>query len=437
MGIDLTECLRWIAWCWLVVAGLAIAVWALWADRSRGRLRCPRCWYDLGGARLWRCSECGHRATTERSLRRTRRHWRLAMAGACFLALGGAAPLVANVGSRWPRRVPTTVLILGLSMFEDAQRNDGWKREALEELLCRRIGVEPALDGNRSDLKGWQWRLLLRRAMRQVPTWPGPRRPRGKWPTVLATGLGRGAVHRAGLVGEFMRRYPGQVVISVPVRCPQGKPVPFGIAATTPFAQPRLRIISVTADGEPLAWRWPGDGGESLGARGLLRIPNGRDDLVLRFDVEMTLPVTDRTTGSCTELPLGTRTIAVGFQRGGSLGPSIVALPDPTLDDYVLHRYDLLQGRGVRDPKWPICGGRRWPVVIAEKLADELEIELGDELEAGEIAAMSLSEARERYARVSRMLQRCRLDDQTKKRLWREWRRVRVRVRELKSQARD
>jgi len=430
MGIDLTECLRWVAWGWLVVAGLAIALWALWADRSRGRLRCPRCWYDLGGVRSWRCSECGHRATTERSLRRTRRHWRLAMAGACFLALGGAAPLVASVGSRWPRHVPTTVLILGLSMIEDARRADGWKREALEELLWRRIGVETALDGNRSDLKDWQWRLLLRRAMRHVPPGAGPRPPRGKWATVLATGLGRGAVHRAGLVGEFMQRYPGQVVLSVPVYCPQGKPVPFAISVTTPFARPRLRIRSVTADGEPLAWRRPVDGGESLSARGLLWIPDGRDDLEFRIDVELTLPVTDRRTGSCTYLPLGHRAIAVGFQRDGSLGPSIVALSDPTRDDYVLHRYDLVHGSGTWDPrKRPVRGGRRRPV-IAAILPDELE----DELLADEIAAMSLSEAQERYACVSRALQRCRLDSETKERLWREWRRVRDRVRELRKQ---
>jgi hypothetical protein len=50
-----------------------------------------------------------------------------------------------------------------------------------------------------------------------------------------------------------------------------------------------------------------------------------------------------------------------------------------------------------------------------------------------QIAAMDLAEAQETYARLSRALQQARVDDETKQRLWRDWRTVRERVRDLKS----
>jgi hypothetical protein len=49
-----------------------------------------------------------------------------------------------------------------------------------------------------------------------------------------------------------------------------------------------------------------------------------------------------------------------------------------------------------------------------------------------QVDAMSLPEAQEIYARISRALQQARVDDETKQRLWRDWRLVRDRVRELK-----
>ncbi|MHC4964470.1 MAG: hypothetical protein ACYTGE_06140 [Planctomycetota bacterium] len=50
-----------------------------------------------------------------------------------------------------------------------------------------------------------------------------------------------------------------------------------------------------------------------------------------------------------------------------------------------------------------------------------------------QIDAMSLPEAQETYARISRALQQARVDDETKERLWRDWRLIRDRVRNLKS----
>jgi len=50
-----------------------------------------------------------------------------------------------------------------------------------------------------------------------------------------------------------------------------------------------------------------------------------------------------------------------------------------------------------------------------------------------QIDAMSLPVAQETYARISRALQQARVDDETKERLWRDWRLIRDRVRGLKS----
>jgi len=414
MGIDLTECLRCVAWGWLVIAGLVIALWALWADRPHGRRRCPRCWYDLGGVRSRRCSECGHRATTERSLRRTRRHWRLAMAGACFLVLGAAAPLVASVGSRWPRHVPTTALVLCVSVMEDTRWQVDWKWDVLDELLRRRIGIGSAVDGNGCALNDWQWRLLLTRAMRRVPPSPGLRMRQSQWGMVLEAGLSTGAIDRVGLIEEFMERYRAQMIVEVPLRLPDCETVPVEIVAATPFGRRTLRIRSVTADGEPVAWE-PAEGGSQrggLGSRGVVRIPDDCTDVELRFDVEMVVPVQDGKTGG--------RIVGVRVRRTGRLCPYVAGpLFDCDPDEFVLHRLTWRQQSEIWQlPARPKFVGR---------LPDELEVELQDH----EIAAMSFSAARQRYELVSRTLQGCRLDAWSRVRLWREWRRLRDRVREL------
>ncbi len=109
--------LDWVFWslCGLLgVIGLSLAAWALLWDRSRGRRRCPRCWYDLSGTPGRVCSECGYRAKREKKLFKTRRHWRWVFVGILVLAVGYGAsvtPRVKRSWYGWPGAVPTVVLI--------------------------------------------------------------------------------------------------------------------------------------------------------------------------------------------------------------------------------------------------------------------------------------------------------------------------------------
>jgi HEAT repeat protein len=158
----------WLFWSGGAVFGaaaMALLVWALFADRARGRVRCPKCWYDMTGATGGRCPECGHVAKSDRALRRTRRRWKWAAASALPLMIAlflVVQPKVQRDG--WGSVTPATVLILALHMNDNK-----WAMEALE----RRISAEydfpvqffsPVADR----MWRWQWRLLGRTCARLV-----------------------------------------------------------------------------------------------------------------------------------------------------------------------------------------------------------------------------------------------------------------------------
>jgi len=78
-------------WSWLLAAlGVIVAdsvfvfiAWrALFSDKSKGRRRCPRCWYDLSYSPGMSCAECGFAAAHEKQLYCTRRRY-----GAAILAI--------------------------------------------------------------------------------------------------------------------------------------------------------------------------------------------------------------------------------------------------------------------------------------------------------------------------------------------------------------
>jgi hypothetical protein len=142
-------------WLWTAIglvlgAGAAFVLWwSLLRDRSRGRKRCPRCWYELGdipptqseGRTGWVCPECGHLSHKAKSLLRTRRRWRVAILGA---VLGAASWPVANLpgirANGWWSLAPRVVLIAALPQLESGGSID-WRapRNQLLEHLQRRI----------------------------------------------------------------------------------------------------------------------------------------------------------------------------------------------------------------------------------------------------------------------------------------------------------
>ena len=87
------------------IVGLLLIGFGLWGDRSKGRPRCPRCWYDMRGS-LPRveCPECGHDAGVERRLYRNRRGRRRIAVGLLLILLAGYALTI--IGG-WYRQQPS------------------------------------------------------------------------------------------------------------------------------------------------------------------------------------------------------------------------------------------------------------------------------------------------------------------------------------------
>ncbi|UYV13979.1 MAG: hypothetical protein NCW75_06730 [Phycisphaera sp.] len=110
---------------WLLLAlGLLGLAWAMLWDRSRGRKRCPKCWYVVEGVpevdSATTCPECGKATRKPRKFRKTRRRWGFAALAMIMLAgsyASHAYPIVRDHG--WWRAVPDTVLIAMVPYVEE------------------------------------------------------------------------------------------------------------------------------------------------------------------------------------------------------------------------------------------------------------------------------------------------------------------------------
>lgn len=104
--------LFWTSGAVIGAGALWLLIWAMFRDRSRGRQRCPRCWYNMSGTPGTRCPECGHEARRERRLFRTRRYWKRGAVAVlllmCSLVLAAMPFALSNM---WWRFAPTPVLI--------------------------------------------------------------------------------------------------------------------------------------------------------------------------------------------------------------------------------------------------------------------------------------------------------------------------------------
>ena len=141
--------------------GLALAVWAYRGDRSKGRRRCPKCWYDMSAtiardapsAAPLTCPECGHEPTSIRALYRPRRRRRLALLGLAVIVAGLYGQTVPRALRTGPLGlVPTTVLIAGMPWLPESWYVDP-------------AGTSDATLEERADWdRIWEWQLRWGRA---------------------------------------------------------------------------------------------------------------------------------------------------------------------------------------------------------------------------------------------------------------------------------
>lgn len=105
----------------LVLFALLLLVWAIIGDRSRGRLRCPRCWYDMEGIETPQCPECGKAIRSDRHLRKARRmKWPFALASVLIgCAVYGFVHLERVEETDSFALMPTWVLMLGWDVLPE------------------------------------------------------------------------------------------------------------------------------------------------------------------------------------------------------------------------------------------------------------------------------------------------------------------------------
>ena len=141
----------------MVCLAIGAAVVAVRFDPPHGRRRCGRCWYDMSATVGRRCPECGHEATGERALFRTRRAPRLVGVAALMLIGAYGLGVVRGVNANgWVAAMPTTAMIIAMPWLSD---------KAVE-------GGDASLAGRswNEEMWGWQRRFLLRRCRRVIET---------------------------------------------------------------------------------------------------------------------------------------------------------------------------------------------------------------------------------------------------------------------------
>lgn len=148
----------------ICVAGTILAIVYAVGDRAKGRLRCPRCWYDLSASPN-ECPECGRIIRSARDRSRTRRKPAILM----FALLAGMVGFSMttwtermHLGEGPSRFIPTSILIF--SSLPKSLRDD--------------LGIKEPLERTRiHEMWDWQRMLIARRLLAAAPVDsidPGP-----------------------------------------------------------------------------------------------------------------------------------------------------------------------------------------------------------------------------------------------------------------------
>lgn len=105
----------------LVGIGALLLLWAIRGDRSRGRRRCPKCWYSMDGiapspregGEEWRCPECGTSIRHDRQLYKSRRRPMWASVATLIVLVGFGTTKVPDARrAGWAGAVPSSLLVM-------------------------------------------------------------------------------------------------------------------------------------------------------------------------------------------------------------------------------------------------------------------------------------------------------------------------------------
>ncbi|MHC4810523.1 MAG: hypothetical protein ACYTEV_09170 [Planctomycetota bacterium] len=232
---------------WLILVGsllgcglfIAAAWWALFSDRSRGRRRCPRCWFDMSHTAGLRCTECGHLSREESDLRHTRRRPVIGFIAVFACAVAGAHGIESVRATGLGPYLPTPMLVRMLGAGGPAFRE-------VETELLRRI----ATDG----LPPETWWRILRGAADGSPgapvTSPQWIDRHGSWVIRAWQGLvaaadGPRARAAREQVLALAALHPPQIELEVPPRWPAGRAIPVGVSVRERWRVPLPIRIAV------------------------------------------------------------------------------------------------------------------------------------------------------------------------------------------------
>lgn len=149
---------HWAGYLIAIVAGFLMLL-ALFRDRTRGRSRCRKCWYDLSelGDVPITCPECGKAHTKPRHLRKTRRHKRLASVWLLVMVVGGYGMIAGprSVDEGWYGLVPSVTMpwVVPHIRLNEFPQSERWKNAYLE--INKRWDTEEGRRRLAEDMKWW------------------------------------------------------------------------------------------------------------------------------------------------------------------------------------------------------------------------------------------------------------------------------------------